>query len=91
MNDLITQFAKTDAVAQLLAVKPQDSIRHGSRLHGHWPDGGCGTTLTAKSCCDDVVNPRASVDALCYYRASVAVLSDLNACPSGQDRSTHEM
>jgi glucose-1-phosphate cytidylyltransferase len=26
MNDLITQFAKTDAVAQLLAVKPQDSI-----------------------------------------------------------------
>jgi glucose-1-phosphate cytidylyltransferase len=26
MNDLITQFAKTDAVAQLLAVKPQDSF-----------------------------------------------------------------
>ena len=26
MNDLIRQFAKTDAVAQLLAVKPQDSF-----------------------------------------------------------------
>ena len=26
MNDLITQVAKTEAVAQLLAVKPQDSI-----------------------------------------------------------------
>jgi hypothetical protein len=49
------------------------------------------TTITAKSCCDDRLNSRASVDALCYYRASVAVLSDLNACPSEQDRSIHEM
>jgi hypothetical protein len=44
-----------------------------------------------KSCCDDRLNPRASVDALCYYRVSVALLSDLNACASVQDRSIHEM
>ena len=43
MNDLIKEFAKTDAVGQLLASEAAGLVprgRHRRRLHGHRPDRG---------------------------------------------------